>query len=163
MPWLFALTLFAGAVLLFAVQPMVGRMLLPSLGGLPAVWNTCLVFFQGILLIGYLYSHLTTRYLGLRWQAILHLGLLALVVPALPIAVGSTSPPAEGSAFWLIGTLFVAVGLPFFAVSTTSPLLQRWFGATRARGAADPYFLSVASNFGCLVALLAYPDRKSVV
>jgi hypothetical protein len=156
-PWLFALTLFAGAVLLFAVQPMVVRMLLPSLGGSPAVWNTCLVFFQGVLLLGYLYSHLTTRWLGLRRQAIGHLVLLAIVIPALPIAVRNSGPSAEGSAFWLLGTLLIAVGLPFFAVSTTSPLLQRWYGATQARGASDPYFLSVASNFGCMIALLAYP------
>src|SRR5262245_37262823 len=136
---------------------MVGRMLLPSLGGSPAVWNTCLVFFQGVLLLGYLYSHLTRRWLRLRRQPLGHVVLLAAVIPAVPIAIGSTSPPAESSAFWLLGMLFVAVGLPFFAVSTTSPLLQRWYGATRARGAADPYFLSVASNLGCLIALLAYP------
>jgi hypothetical protein len=154
---LFALTLFAGAVLLFAVQPMTGRMLLPLLGGSPAVWNTCLVFFQGMLLVGYLYSHLTTRYAGLRLQSVLHLALLALVVPALPIGASRQDPPPDATASWLLGALFVSVGLPFFAVSTTSPLLQRWYAGTRARGAADPYFLSVASNLGCLVALLAYP------
>jgi SAM-dependent methyltransferase len=136
---------------------MAGRMLLPLLGGSPAVWNTCLVFFQGVLLLGYLYSHLTTRYLGLRRQAISHLGLLAAVVLALPIAVRRTDPPAEGIALWLLGALCISVGLPFFAVSTTSPLLQRWYAGTHGRGAGDPYFLSVASNFGCLAALLAYP------
>jgi hypothetical protein len=156
-PWLFALTLFAGAVLLFAVQPMVGRMLLPYLGGSPAVWNTCLVFFQGTLLLGYLYCHLTTTWLGIRRQAIFHVGLLAIVIPALPIAVSQTEPPSEGSAIWLLSTLTVLVGLPFFAVSTTSPMLQRWYSGTRGRGANDPYFLSVASNLGCLIALLAYP------
>ena len=132
-------------------------MLLPLLGGSPAVWNTCLVFFQGVLLLGYLYSHLTTRYLGLRRQTIVHVVVLAAVIWALPIAVARSDPPAEGPAVWLLGTLFVSVGLPFFAVATTSPLLQRWYAGTQARGARDPYFLSVASNFGCLVALLAYP------
>lgn len=132
-------------------------MLLPLLGGSPAVWNTCLVFFQGVLLLGYLYSHLTTRYLGLRRQAVIHILILGAVLFTLPIAVRRTDPPATGPALWLLGTLFASVGMPFFAVSTTSPLLQRWFAGTRARGAGDPYFLSVASNFGCLVALLAYP------
>ncbi|HJZ94374.1 MAG TPA: fused MFS/spermidine synthase [Gemmataceae bacterium] len=154
---LFAATLLAGALLLFAVQPMTGRMLLPLLGGSPAVWNTCLVFFQGMLLLGYLYSHLTTRYFGLRRQPIVHLVLLAVVPMALPIAVTRTDPPAGAPAAWLLVTLLISVGLPFFAVSTTSPLLQRWYAGTRARGAADPYFLSVASNVGCLAALLAYP------
>jgi hypothetical protein len=151
------LTLLIGAVLLFSVQPLAGRLLLPHLGGSPAVWNTCLVFFQGILLLGYLYSHLTTRHLGLKRQAILHLALLAVVVPTLPIAAAHREPPIDAPALWLLGTLFLSVGLPFFVVSTTSPLLQRWYGATRARGAADPYFLSVASNLGSLLALLAYP------
>jgi len=136
---------------------MAGRMLLPLLGGSPAVWNTCLVFFQGMLLLGYLYSHLTTRYLGLRRQTVVHVLVLAAVVAALPIAVARSDPPAENPAWWLLGTLFASLGLPFFAVATTSPLLQRWFSGTGARGAGDPYFLSVASNFGCLVALLAYP------
>jgi hypothetical protein len=154
---LYALTLLAGALLLFAVQPLAGRMLLPLLGGSPAVWNTCLVFFQGVLLLGYLYAHLTTRFLGIRRQAVLHIALLAAVTLALPIAVPRADPPAEAPAAWLLGTLFAMVGLPFFAVSTTSPLLQRWYAGTRARGAADPYFLSVASNLGCLLALVAYP------
>jgi hypothetical protein len=154
---LYALTLLAGALLLFAVQPLAGRMLLPLLGGSPAVWNTCLVFFQGVLLLGYLYAHLTTRFLGIRRQAVLHIVLLAAVILALPIAVPRADPPAEAPAAWLLGTLFAMVGLPFFAVSTTSPLLQRWYAGTRARGAKDPYFLSVASNLGCLLALVAYP------
>jgi SAM-dependent methyltransferase len=154
---LYALTLLAGALLLFAVQPMAGRMLLPSLGGSPAVWNTCLVFFQGMLLLGYLYAHLTTRRLGVRRQAWLHIVLLAAVILALPIAVPRSEPPTDAPAAWLLGTLAVMVGLPFLAVSTTSPLLQRWYAGTRARGAKDPYFLSVASNLGCLMALIAYP------
>ena len=157
MAGLYALTLLAGALLLFAVQPMAGRMLLPMLGGSPAVWNTCLVFFQGTLLLGYLYAHLTTRFLGIRRQALLHMVVLAVVMLALPIAVPRTEPSTEAPAVWLLGTLAVILGLPLFAVSTTSPLLQRWYSRTRARGAKDPYFLSVASNTGCLLALVAYP------
>lgn len=157
MPVLYGLTLLIGAALLFAVQPMTGRMLLPMLGGSPAVWNTCLVFFQGVLLLGYLYSHLATNRLGLRVHAVLHVGLVALVLFALPIGVTASDPPTEYPAVWLLGALMVAVGLPFFVISTTSPLLQRWYATTRARGAGDPYFLSVASNLGSLVALLAYP------
>ena len=157
MPLLYISTLFLGAVLLFAVQPMVGRMLLPQLGGSPAVWNTCLVFFQGVLLLGYLYSHLSTRYLSLRRQAWIHVALLAAIFFALPIAITRGNPPSDAPAAWLLTTLFLSVGLPFFAVSTTSPLLQRWYASSRARGASDPYFLSVASNLGCLIALMAYP------
>src|SRR5262245_13769247 len=110
---------------------MTGRMLLPLLGGSPAVWNTCLVFFQGMLLLGYLYSHLTTRYLGLRRQPVAHLALLAVVPLALPIAVTRTDPPTDSPAAWLLGTLLISVGLPFFVVSTTSPLLQRWYAGTQ--------------------------------
>ncbi len=157
MPFLYITTLFLGAVLLFAVQPMVGRMLLPQLGGSPAVWNTCLVFFQGVLLLGYLYSHLSTRYLGLRRQAWIHVALLTAIVFALPIVIARSNPPSDSPALWLLTTLFLSVGLPFFAVSTTSPLLQRWYASSRARGSSDPYFLSVASNLGCLAALVAYP------
>src|SRR6187549_399431 len=106
---------------------MAGRMLLPLLGGSPAVWNTCLVFFQGVLLLGYLYAHLTTRFLGVRRQAVLHIVVLAVVFLALPIAVPRTEPSAQAPAAWLLGTLAVMLGLPLFAVSTTSPLLQRWY------------------------------------
>src|SRR3954462_9144789 len=136
---------------------MAGRLLLPLLGGSPAVWNTCLVFFQGVLLLGYLYAHLTTRFLAVRWQAVVHLFLLALVPPPPRRGVTGADPPTEAPAVWLFGALVGSVGLPFFAVSTTSPLMQRWYSGTRGRGAADPYFLSVASNLGSLVALVAYP------
>src|SRR5687767_6022135 len=136
---------------------MAGRMLLPLLGGSPAVWNTCLVFFQGMLLLGYLYSHLTTRYLGIARQAVVHLALLAGILLALPITVPRSSAPGEWPALWLLQSLFISVGLPFFVVATTSPLLQRWYAGTRSRRAHDPYFLSMASNLGSLVALVAYP------
>ena len=158
MAWLYALTLFASATLLFAVQPMAGRMLLPALGGSPAVWNTCLVFFQAVLLFGYFYAHVSSVRLGVRRQAAVHLVLILLPLLVLPITVDSSrAPGAEVPALWLLGTLAVAVGLPFFALATTAPMLQRWFAATESSSAKDPYFLYAASNAGSLVALLAYP------
>lgn len=152
-------TIFLGALLLFLVQPMVGRMLLPLLGGAPAVWNTAMVFYQAVLLAGYAYAHFASKYLGVRRQAVVHAGLLLLPVLVLPIGIpqGWTPPTAHNPALWLLALLTVAVGLPFFVVSATSPLLQRWFSATGHRDAADPYFLYAASNFGSLLALVSYP------
>src|SRR5216684_1747660 len=109
----FAVTLFVSATLLFLVQPMVGKMILPLLGGAPAVWNTCMVFFQALLLAGYSYAHLTTAWLGVRRQAILHLGVLLLPVLALPIVVNKELAP-QGEANPVFGVLFlllVAAGL----------------------------------------------------
>jgi hypothetical protein len=122
------------------------------------VWNTCLVFFQAVLLFGYLYSHISTHRLGIRRQAALHLGVLALPVLLLPIAVDAARiPDTEAPAWWLLGTLFIVVGLPFFVVSTTGPLLQKWFASTGHPSASDPYYLYIASNLGSLLALVAYP------
>lgn len=156
---LFATTLFLSAFLVFCVQPMFTRMVLPLLGGSPAVWNTAVMFFQAVLLIGYTYVHLTTRYLNLRTQIFLHLLVLAAATVALPIAVAKGwAPPADGTpVYWLIGLLGVSLGLPFFAVSATAPLLQRWFVHSGHPAAADPYFLYGASNLGSLFALLSYP------
>ena len=156
---LYALTLFISAFLLFFVQPMFAKMVLPRFGGAPAVWNTAMVFFQGTLLLGYFYAHLSTRLLGLRRQTLLHGGVLLVGLLPLPIAVaaGWTAPPAGYEIPWLIGLLAVSVGLPFFAVSATAPLLQQWFARTDHPAAGDPYFLYGASNVGSLLALLAYP------
>ncbi len=156
---LFTVTMFVSALLLFTVQPMVGKMLLPSLGGTPAVWNTCMVFFQAVLLAGYAYSHLTTTWLGLRKQAVLHVLVLLLPLLTLPITVlsGSTPPTEHNPIPWLLGRMAVAVGLPFFVVTTGAPLLQRWFAHTGHPTASDPYFLYAASNAGSLIALLGYP------
>jgi spermidine synthase len=156
---LFAATLMAGATLLFLVQPMIAKMTLPLLGGTPAVWNTCMVFFQALLLAGYLYAHLLSRFLTVRRQALVHAAVLLLPLLSLPIAIGRDwVPPGEASPIpWLLGLLAVAVGLPFFVVSTTAPLLQKWFSQTGSRSARDPYFLYAASNLGSLAALLAYP------
>jgi hypothetical protein len=155
----FALTLFLSALLLFLVQPMVGKMILPMLGGSPAVWNTCMVFFQAMLLAGYAYAHATTSWLGPRRQAGLHLVVLALPFLVLPIAVSKALAP-EGEANPVIGVLVlltVAVGLPFFVVSASAPLLQRWFASTAHPAAKDPYFLYGASNLGSMLALVFYP------
>ncbi len=158
-PVLFAVTLFLSASLLFLVQPMVAKMVLPLLGGTPAVWNTCMVFFQAALLAGYAYAHAAPAWLGLRRQVIVHVVLLLAPLIVLPIAIGPEWSPA-GDAHpvpWLLGLLAVAVGLPFFVVSTSAPLLQKWFAGTGHDSARDPYFLYGASNIGSMLALLAYP------
>ncbi|QOI99696.1 MAG: fused MFS/spermidine synthase [Phycisphaeraceae bacterium] len=157
---LFAVAIVLSASMLFLVQPMAGKMLLPLAGGSPAVWNTCMVFFQAALLGGYLYSHLLTTRLNLKAQVGVHAGVAAVAALLLPMAVaGDASPPSETLALtgWLIGALAVAVGGPFFVVSTTGPLLQRWFSATDHPRAKDPYFLYAASNIGSAVGLLGYP------
>src|ERR1051325_4952068 len=158
---LFSAALFISALLLFSVQPLVAKMLLPYLGGSPSVWNTCVVFFQVMLLGGYLYSHMLPGKIGIRKHAVLHLLLLGVAALLLPIGV---SPKAieslsetSSAPLWLLVTLLTTVGLPFFVLSTTAPLLQSWFSNTAHRRAHDPYFLYAASNFGSLLALLSYP------
>jgi hypothetical protein len=159
LPILFGTTLFVSSALLFLIQPMFARMALPVLGGAPAIWNTALMFFQATLLAGYAYAHWSTERLGARRQAAVHGCLLVLALVSLPIAVprGWTAPPLENPLFWLLALLVVSLGLPFFAVSSTAPLLQRWFSSTRHPAAPDPYFLYRASNLGSMLALLAYP------
>ncbi|HEX6885662.1 MAG TPA: fused MFS/spermidine synthase [Planctomycetota bacterium] len=156
---LFALTLFLSAFLLFAVQPLFTKLVLPQLGGSAAVWNTAMVFFQGVLLLGYGYVHLSTRWLGLRRQTLLHALVLGLAGLALPIGVAEGwTPPVGGAQIpWLIGLLAVSIGLPFFALAATAPLLQKWFAHSGHAAAGDPYFLYGASNLGSLAALLSYP------
>ena len=156
---LFAATLLLSALLLFWVEPMFTRMVLPLLGGSPAVWNTAMVFFQTALLAGYAYAHATARWLSRRRQIALHLGLLALASISLPIGIGAGwTPPTEGTpVLWLAGLLACSLGLPFLVVSATAPLLQLWFAASGHRTAGDPYFLYGASNLGSIAALLGYP------
>ncbi len=170
MPLLFALTMFVSATLLFLVQPMVGKMVLPLLGGTPAVWNTCMVFYQALLLFGYFYAHKSTSSMPTRKQATLHAAVMLIALGALaigailtanhsPIAiVKSLSPQGDDYPFFgVIVILTVAIGLPFFVVSTSAPLLQKWFADTGHPSSKDPYFLYAASNFGSLLALVAYP------
>jgi len=134
-------------------------MVLPHFGGTPAVWNTCMVFFQAILLAGYAYVHGSVKWFGVRRQAGFHLVLLLVPLLVLPITLNTESVPTEldNPVFWLLLQLLLGVGLPFFAVSTSAPLLQMWFTKTGHTSAKDPYFLYAASNLGSMIALLGYP------
>lgn len=155
---LYALTLFLSAFLLFSVQPLFTKMVLPALGGSPGVWSVAMVFFQALLLGGYLWAHALTRLLSLHMAALAHLTLTAAAILTLPIALpeAARTPPDEGQALWLIGVFATAVGLPFFALSANGPLLQAWFARGSGR-TGNPYALYGASNAGSFGALLAYP------
>lgn len=150
---------FAGAWLLFLVQPLFARLVLPTLGASAQTWNTCMVFFQVTLLLGYAYAHLLVRRLRFWWTVPVHLGVVALGLAALPLGFDpGVGPPPEGSPVpWLLGVLTRQLGLPFFALAATNPLVQRWLAESTQEGAHDPYFLFAASNAGSLAALLAYP------
>ena len=156
---LYVITLFLSAGLLFLVQPLFAKMVLPVLGGAPAVWSTCMLFFQGALVAGYAYAHLSTRLLGVRRQALLHVAVMLAPLLVLPLAVpeGWRSPPQGNPTGWLLGLLAAGIGLPFLVVASTTPLLQKWFTATGHPTARDPYHLYAASNCGSMLALLAYP------
>ena len=156
---LYSVTLLLSAALLFTVQPMVARLALPLFGSTPGVWTTALLFFQALLLVGYAYAHASTRRLGVRRQAGLHLGVVLLPLLALPIALpaGYAPAPEASQALRLLGLLTATVALPFFVVASTAPLLQRWLAGTSHRRARDPYFLYRASNVGSIAGLLAYP------
>lgn len=156
---IYTVAMFVSAILVFLVQPMFARMVLPLLGGSPSVWNTAVVFYQAVLLAGYGYAHLTTAWLGLRRQMLLHGVIILLPLALLPIAIpeGWTPPVATSPIPWLLAVLAVAVGLPYFVVTTSSPLLQNWFSQTGHRTAHDPYFLYAASNVGSILGLLVYP------
>src|SRR4051812_34728727 len=158
-PWLYAATLFVSALLLFSIQPMFAKMVLPKLGGAPAVWSVAMVFFQTVLLGGYAYAHLLNRLLPPRWSAVFHLALVGLTATTLPIAIaqGWGAAPSEGTALWLFGLFAVSIGLPFFALSASAPLLQSWFASSGHKQAGNPYVLYAASNLGSFAALFAYP------
>jgi hypothetical protein len=156
---LYSATLALSAALVFMVQPMFARFVLPLLGGTPAVWTTAMLFFQSALLLAYLYAHWSTRRLGPRRQAALHLVLVFAALLVLPLGVPeSWIPPTESSPVpWLLLLLLVSVGLPFFVVSSTAPLLQSWLADTDHPDGRDPYFLYRASNIGSVIGLLSYP------
>jgi predicted O-methyltransferase YrrM len=156
---LFALATFLGAALLFLVQPIVARMALPLLGGSPAVWSTCMVFFQAVLLAGYAYAHLLERRLRPRVQSSVHVAVLAAGLIFLPIHLSEVFGPSPHGApvLWLLGTLAASIGFPFFALATTGPLVQRWFHLSGHPEGRDPYSLYAVGNLGSLAALLAYP------
>ena len=151
--------IFVSAALLFAVQPMFTKMVLPRLGGAPSVWSVAMVFFQAALLAGYAYAHLLTRYAPGRMSVVIHLAVMIAACLFLPlsIATGWGRPPPVGEAFWLLGLFTVSIGLPFFALAANSPLLQAWFARTDHPAAKDPYFLYAASNVGSFLALISYP------
>ena len=156
---LYGATLFLSAALLFTVQLIFSKMVLPLLGGSPAVWTTCMLFFQVVLLLGYAYAHGTSAALTFRRQAPLHLLLLTISLLFLPVALAPGWAPPDGAmpVVWLLGLLAMSLGIPFFLLSSTAPLLQRWFIRTDQPGADNPYFLYAASNVGSLLGLLSYP------
>jgi len=156
----YAAAIFLSAALLFAVQPMFTKMVLPRLGGTPSVWSVAMVFFQAVLLAGYAYAHALTSYLPGRRSIIVHLVVMGAATLFLPLAIAGwwSRPPADATAaIWLLGLFTVSIGLPFFALSANGPLLQAWFARTDHPAAANPYFLYAASNIGSFLALLSYP------
>jgi SAM-dependent methyltransferase len=159
MQLLFSVTLFVAAVLLFSIQLFTSKMLLPVLGGSAAVWNTCLVFFQLALLLGYLYAHGVSRWLTYRFSILAHPALLLAAASMLPVSIaGLSNPPGDANPIpWLLKALLFTVGPPFVILAGTAPLLQAWFSRIGDRSSRDPYFLYAASNLGSLVALVSYP------
>lgn len=155
----FTASIFLSATLLFSVQPMFAKLVLPLLGGSSSVWNTAMVFFQLTLLGGYIYAHLISKHLKFVTQVIVHGLVLAFGCLFLPLSIAEGwTPPSSGTqAFWLIALFAVSVGAPFFAISANAPLLQRWFSRTDDKDADDPYFLYSASNAGSLLSLCLYP------
>jgi hypothetical protein len=151
--------IFLSAALLFAVQPMFTKMVLPRFGGSPSVWSVAMVFFQAMLLGGYAYAHLLTRLLPVRIAIVVQVVMLIGAALALPLAIrsGWGRPPEQGEALWLIGLFTASIGLPFFALSANGPLLQAWFSRTGHPAAGNPYFLYAASNIGSFLALISYP------
>jgi len=151
--------IFLSAALLFAVQPMFTKMVLPRLGGAPQVWSVAMVFFQAALLAGYGYAHLLTRYAPGQKSFFIQLAVMIAACFTLPLSIASGwgKPPPVGEAFWLLGLFAASIGLPFFALAANSPLLQAWFARTDHPAARDPYFLYAASNVGSFLALLSYP------
>ena len=155
----FTATTFLSALLLFSVQPMFAKMVLPLLGGSPSVWAVALCFFQGALLVGYCYAHLLIARVPIATTGFVHLGLCAVALLFLPIALPAswTEPPSGNPYLWQLGLFSIAIGLPFVAVAANAPLLQAWFARTGHVQGSDPYFLYAASNLGSLIALLGYP------
>ena len=160
-PLLFAVAIFTSASLVFVVQPMVTKLVLPMLGGSPSVWNTAMVFFQTALLAGYAYAHVLQRLQSLKAQVAVHLALLVLAALFLPLAISGLlgNPDPTAPIGWLLATLALSVGAPFAVLSATAPLLQAWYARVRVHHAdgKNPYVLYAASNLGSFLALLSYP------
>jgi hypothetical protein len=151
--------IFISALLLFSVQPLFTKMVLPRLGGSPAVWSVAMVFFQTLLLAGYAYAHMLMQIRNRAIPVVIHLVLLVAALLTLPLSIASGwgEPPTSGYAFWLLGLFVVSIGLPFFALAANNPLLQAWFVRTGHPAGPDPYFLYASSNIGSFLALLSYP------
>jgi hypothetical protein len=151
--------IFVSALLLFSVQPLFTKMVLPRLGGSPAVWSVAMVFFQSLLLAGYSYAHFLMQIRNRAITVAVHLVLLVLALLMLPLSIASGfgEPPNSGYAFWLLALFAVSIGLPFFALAANNPLLQAWFVRTGHPAGPDPYFLYASSNIGSFLALLSYP------
>jgi hypothetical protein len=151
--------IFVSALLLFSVQPLFTKMVLPRLGGSPAVWSVAMVFFQSLLLGGYAYAHYLMQLRNRLVPVVVHLVLLVIALLTLPLSIASGwgEPPSSGYAFWLLGLFAVSIGLPFFALAANNPLLQAWFVRTGHPQGPDPYFLYASSNIGSFLALLSYP------
>jgi hypothetical protein len=151
--------IFVSALLLFSVQPLFTKMVLPRLGGSPAVWSVAMVFFQSLLLAGYAYAHVLMQIRNRAIPVAVHLVLLVAAMLTLPLSIASSwgEAPSSGFAFWLLGLFVVSIGLPFFALAANNPLLQAWFVRTGHPAGPDPYFLYASSNIGSFLALLSYP------
>jgi hypothetical protein len=151
--------IFVSALLLFSVQPLFTKMVLPRLGGSPAVWSVAMVFFQSLLLGGYAYAHFLMQLKSRVIPVVVHLVLLAVALLTLPLSIASGwgEPPSSGYAFWLLGLFAISIGLPFFALAANNPMLQAWFVRTGHPDGPDPYFLYASSNIGSFLALLSYP------
>src|SRR5690242_20113236 len=155
--WLYASTLFLGAFLLFLLEPLFAKRILPWFGGSASVWTTCLVFFQTALLLGYAYADWSVRTLKGRRQVHVHIALLAISLVLLPIVPGAFWKPvgSENPIWRILGLLAATIGLPYFLLSTTSPLVQAWFARRFPR--REPYRLFALSNLASMLALLGYP------
>ena len=155
----YAAALLVSAALLFLVQPMFTKLILPHFGGAPSVWSVAIVFFQASLLAGYAFAHLLTSYVPGPRSVVIHIAVMICVIFFLPLSIapGWDRPPAVGEELWLIGLYTASIGLPFFALSANAPLLQAWFVRSGHPAAKDPYFLYAASNVGSFLALVSYP------
>ncbi len=153
----YALTIFTGAFLLFQVQPLIGKYILPWFGGGPGVWTTCMMFFQVLLLGGYAYAHFASRWLKPRPQVVVHLMLLVAALALLPITPDGSWKPRGGQnpTLQILELLTASLGLPYFILASTGPLMQQWFSLTHT--GASPYRLYALSNAGSLLALVSYP------
>ncbi|MDD3148529.1 MAG: hypothetical protein PHD82_14645, partial [Candidatus Riflebacteria bacterium] len=154
---LYTVTIFLSAFLIFLVQPIIGKLLLPMAGGAPSVWNTCMLFFQVLMLAGYSYTHFSQKQFGVKKQTNLQAILMLATILLLPIRFTASTTIPEDPTFWLLINLFKSAGIPFFILATLSPMLQLWFAHTGHCRATNPFFLYAASNAGSFFALLAYP------